>query len=127
MSFPLHFRKVCLTDPDKEHGQTLFIARSFLYQPQHLGSSARSNFASPVHGVTTPGLRSRRRAVPRGDRDYGTAGTLLIPGTRLGVCNDKNGEVYLLNLDKLGGYQARAEGIEFNTLRNCGLAFQGST
>ena len=45
----------------------------------------------------------------RGDRDYGTAGTLLIPDKRLGVCNDKNGQVYLLNLDNLGGYQARAE------------------
>ncbi len=45
----------------------------------------------------------------RGDRDYGTAGTLLIPGTRLGICNDKNGQVYVLNLDNLGGYQARAE------------------
>ena len=51
----------------------------------------------------------RRRAAHRGDRDYGTTGTLLIPGTRLGVCNDKNGQIYLLDLDNLGGYQARAE------------------
>ena len=44
----------------------------------------------------------------RRDADYGTAGTLLIPSTRLGVCNDKNGVIYLLDLDKLGGFQARA-------------------
>lgn len=44
----------------------------------------------------------------RRDADYGTTGTTLIPGTRLGVANDKIGQVYLLNLDKLGGYQARA-------------------
>ena len=44
----------------------------------------------------------------RRDADYGTAGTMLIPGTRLAVSNDKSGVIYLLNLDKLGGFQARS-------------------
>ena len=44
----------------------------------------------------------------REDGDFGTTNTLLIPSTRLGVCNDKDGVIYVLNLDNLGGYQACA-------------------
>ena len=45
--------------------------------------------------------------LPRRDADYGTAGTLIVPGTRLGISNDKDGGVYVINLDKMGGFQAR--------------------
>jgi len=38
-----------------------------------------------------------------GDIDLGDAGMLVIPGTRLGIGGGKEGTVYLVNLDNMGG------------------------
>jgi hypothetical protein len=37
------------------------------------------------------------------DTDLGSAGILLIPGTRLGISGGKQGVFYLVNVDKMGG------------------------
>ena len=59
---------------------------------------------------------------------------MLIPGTQLGVSNDKNGVIYLLDLDKLGGFQARAQvhpedqaWIRWNLAENAPLRFQSAS
>ncbi len=41
-----------------------------------------------------------------GDLDLGSGGALLIPGTRLVVGGGKEGVLYLLNRDTMGGFQA---------------------
>ena len=38
------------------------------------------------------------------DNDLGSGGLMLIPGTRLGVAAGKEGSIYLVNLDNMGGY-----------------------
>lgn len=40
------------------------------------------------------------------DNDLGASGLLLIPGTRLGTAASKTGDIYLVNLDRLGHYSA---------------------
>lgn len=37
------------------------------------------------------------------DNDYGNSGALLIPGTRLAFSGSKEGKVYLVNRDRMGG------------------------
>ncbi len=83
------------------------ISRSTHHLPMPL-----PNAISVAHGVPSQvqAFEPTARVLLRRDADYGTAGTLLIPGTRLGVSNDKNGVIYVLDLDKLGGFQARVQG-----------------
>jgi hypothetical protein len=37
------------------------------------------------------------------DSDFGCSGALLVPGTRLALCGSKDGEIYLVNRDNMGG------------------------
>jgi len=77
----------------------------------HSDSMPLPEVASLAHGVPSKsGTLNTAHVLLRRDADYGTAGTMLIPGTRLAVSNDKVGVIYVLNLDKLGGFQARAQG-----------------
>ncbi len=94
----------------EERAHSLFITQSFLHEPKHRSlTRCPTRHCQPHTRRFDSGAFYAVDVLLRGDRDYGTAGTLLIPGKRLGICNDKNGQVYLLNLDNLGGYQARAE------------------
>ena len=45
------------------------------------------------------------------DLDYGTDGTLIIPGTTLSVSGTKDGFLYVLNTDHLGKYSANDTGV----------------
>ena len=45
------------------------------------------------------------------DLDYGTMGALLIPNARLFLTGDKTGNLYLLNTDAMGGYDASANRV----------------
>ena len=37
------------------------------------------------------------------DADFGCSGPLLIPGTRLAMCSDKGGKIYVVSRDNMGG------------------------
>ena len=45
------------------------------------------------------------------DRDYGVMGSFLIPGTNLYVTGCKDGNIYLLNKDNMGGYSFTANAV----------------
>ena len=45
------------------------------------------------------------------DLDYGTDGTLIIPGTTLSISGTKDGFLYVLNTDHLGKYSANDTGV----------------
>ena len=40
------------------------------------------------------------------DRDFGVAGMLLIPNSNLVVTGCKDGNIYVLNRDNMGGYSS---------------------
>ena len=43
------------------------------------------------------------RLLNEGDLDFGSSGVLLIPGSRLAVSASKEGRIYVLDKDNLGG------------------------
>jgi hypothetical protein len=46
------------------------------------------------------------------DLDYGSVGGLLIPNSNYYLTGGKNGDLYLLNKDDMGGYQAAANQVQ---------------
>lgn len=61
------------------------------------------------------------------DLDYGGMGTLLIPGTNAYVTGAKDGNIYLLNKDNMGGYSTTAnmvlQTVPLNASMHCQPAF----
>jgi hypothetical protein len=55
-------------------------------------------------GVATWFQSGNYRTLNTGDKDLGGAGVQLIPGTRLLVSGGKDGKIYLLNADIMGGF-----------------------
>jgi hypothetical protein len=66
------------------------------------------------------------------DLDYGVMGTLLIPNSSYYVTGAKNGNLYLLNKDNMGGYNATFDHVQqvipLNASMHCQPAYyKGST
>jgi hypothetical protein len=64
---------------------------------------------------------SNHQQLENGDIDFGSAGPLLIPGTRTLVSADKEGKIFFLNADNLGGLNVTDQSLqEFQVTPNFG-------
>ncbi len=59
---------------------------------------------SPTGQVLDYFIPSNYQQLETNDIDFGAAGPMLIPGTRTLVSADKEGKIFLLNADNLGGF-----------------------
>jgi hypothetical protein len=61
-------------------------------------------------------------ALEEADLDFGVTGFLLIPGTRQAVAGAKDGNIYLMNRDTMGGYNASTNQVVQQFYQNSNVA-----
>jgi hypothetical protein len=61
------------------------------------------------------------------DNDFGNSGVLLIPGTTLAFCGSKEGKVYLVNYEQMGGLSHSAQDTNIVQSLDCLRRRSGGT
>ncbi len=78
---------------------------------KNLGTAFVKVARAPSGALSTSSwfMPSNVRALDRADQDLGSSSALLVPGTNLVVGGGKEGVLYVLDKDKMGGFNSRGD------------------